>query len=112
MADLDKVPLTEPVDLTEEPFLFLCRSLSKIARTFSISGTSGKNKRLFYTREDLLNIVDSIAAALRSAGLRNNETLQIMFPAVVAWDPSLMLEGACKVAGLKSVVCSAVDVEE
>ncbi len=112
MEDLDKVPLTEPADLADEPFLFLCQSQSKIARTFSTSGTTGKNKRLFYTREDLLNIIDSIAAALRSAGLKSNETLHIMFPAVVAWDPSLMLEGACKVAGLKSEVCSAVDVDE
>ncbi|MBN1109770.1 MAG: phenylacetate--CoA ligase family protein [Methanomassiliicoccales archaeon] len=112
MEDLDQVPLTEPADLAEEPFLFLCVSQSRIARTFSTSGTSGKNKRLFYTREDLLNIIDSIAAALRSAGLKSNETLHIMFPAVVAWDPSLMLESACKVAGLKSVVCSEVDVDE
>ncbi|MCX6650567.1 MAG: AMP-binding protein [Methanomassiliicoccales archaeon] len=112
MDDLDKVPLTEPADLAEEPFLFLCPSQSKIARTFSTSGTSGKPKRLFYTMDDLLNIVDSIAAALRSAGLKSNETLHIMFPAVVAWDPSLMLENACQVAGLKSVVCSSVDVDE
>lgn len=112
MADLDKVPLTDPDDLAEEPFLFLCLSQSKISRTFSTSGTSGKPKRLFYTSDDLLNIVDSIAAALRSAGLKSNETLHIMFPAVVAWDPSLMLESACKVAGLKSVVCSDVNVDE
>lgn len=112
MDDLDKVPLTEPADLAEEPNYFLCPSQSKIARTFSTSGTTGKNKRLFYTKDDLFNIIDSIAAALRSAGLKSNETLQIMFPAVVAWDPSLMLESACKVAGLKSVVCSAVDVDE
>jgi len=112
MDDLDKVPLTEPEDLAEEPFLFLCQSQSKIARTFSTSGTTGKPKRLFYTSGDLLNIVDSIAAALRSAGLKSNETLHIMFPAVVAWDPSLMLQSGCKVAGLKSVVCSSVDVDE
>lgn len=112
MDDLDKVPLTDPNALAEEPFLFLCLSQSKIARTFSTSGTSGKPKRLFYTNDDLLNIVDSIAAALRSAGLKSDETLHIMFPAVVAWDPSLMLESACKVAGLRSVVCSDVNVEE
>ena len=44
MDDLDKVPLTEPEDLAEEPFLFLCQSQSKIARTFSTSGTTGKPK--------------------------------------------------------------------
>jgi phenylacetate-CoA ligase len=43
--------------------------------------------------------------------MTGDDTLHIMFPAVSAWDPSLMLDSACKVAGLKSNVCSDVDVE-
>jgi phenylacetate-CoA ligase len=38
------------------------------------------------------------------------DVLHIMFPAVTAWDPSLMLDGACKVAGLRSLVCSEAEV--
>ncbi|MFA5314145.1 MAG: AMP-binding protein [Methanomassiliicoccales archaeon] len=110
--DLIKVPVTEPADLAEEPYSFLCVSQSKVMRAFTTSGTSGQRKRLFYTQSDVLNIVDSIAAALRNCGMNGRDTLHIMFPAISAWDPSLMLDSACKVAGLSSNVCSAVDVDE
>jgi phenylacetate-CoA ligase len=109
--DLVKFPITEPAALAEEPFHFLCVSQSKVMRAFTTSGTSGQKKRLFYTRDDVLNIVDAISAALKTAGLKENETLQIMFPAVTSWDPSLMLESACKVAGLNAVVCSSIDID-
>ncbi|HSV42645.1 MAG TPA: AMP-binding protein, partial [Methanomassiliicoccales archaeon] len=110
--DLLRVPVTEPGDLAAEPYHFLCVSQKNVMRAFSTSGTSGQRKRLFYTQEDVLNIVDSIASALRNTGMTKEDTLQIMFPAISAWDPSLMLDGACKVAGLRSKVCSVVDVEE
>jgi phenylacetate-CoA ligase len=109
MSDLSKLPPTDPEELAADPNAFLCVSQTKVMRAFTTSGTSGQRKRLFYTRNDVLNIVDSIAAALKNAGLKEGETLQIMFPAVTAWDPSLMLEGACQVAGLSAVVCSTPD---
>jgi phenylacetate-CoA ligase len=111
-GDLRKLPPTDPEELAADPFGFLCVSQTKVMRAFSTSGTSGQRKRLFYTRNDVLNVVDSIAAALKDAGLKEGETLQIMFPAVTAWDPSLMLEGACTVAGLSATVCSTADPAE
>jgi len=110
--DLEKIPLTDPSDLAAEPLTFLCVSQSKVMRAFTTSGTSGTRKRLFYTQDDVLNIVDAIAAALKSVGMSGDDCLQIMFPAVSAWDPGLMLDSACKVAGMRSVVCSSVDVDE
>lgn len=110
--DLRRIPLTEPKALADEPFEFLCVSQTKVMRAFTTSGTSGTRKRLFYTSNDVLNIVDSIASALRGAGMTKDDTLQIMFPAIAAWDPGLVLESACKVAGLKAVNASMIDVEE
>lgn len=110
--DLLKVPVTEPSELAAEPYSFLCVSQSKVMRAFTTSGTSGQRKRLFYTQKDVLNIIDSIASAFKNTGMRGDDTLHIMFPAVSAWDPSLMLDGACKVVGLSSNVCSSVDVDE
>jgi phenylacetate-CoA ligase len=110
--DLQKVPMTDPADLAAEPFTFLCVSQSKVMRAFTTSGTTGTRKRMFYTQNDVLNIIDSISAALQTFGMTKSDTLQIMFPAVAAWDPGLMLDGACKVAGLKSVVSSTADVDE
>ena len=66
--DLEKIPLTDPADLAAEPLTFLCVSQSKVMRAFTTSGTSGTRKRLFYTQDDVLNIIDSIAAALEVGG--------------------------------------------
>lgn len=112
IKDMEKIPVTDPSELAAEPFQFLCASQSKVMRAFTTSGTSGTRKRLFYTRNDVLNIIDSIAAALKAQGMTDGDTLQIMFPAVAAWDPSLMLDGACKIAGFSSVVASTADVDE
>lgn len=103
--DQDSVPVTDPAELAAEPLTFLCVSQSKVIRVFTTSGTSGTKKRLFHTQDDVLNIVDSISSALRSVVMTGQDTLQIMFPAVSVWDPGLMLDGACKVAGLRSKVC-------
>jgi phenylacetate-CoA ligase len=111
-SDLEKIPLTDPAELAAEPLTFLCVSQSRVMRAFTTSGTSGTRKRLFYTQDDVLNIIDSISSALRSVGMSGMDNLQIMFPALSAWDPSLMLDGACKAAGLRSMVCSSVDVDE
>jgi phenylacetate-CoA ligase len=110
--DLLKIPITEPKELAEDSMGFLCVSQTKVMRAFTTSGTSGTRKRLFYTRGDVLNIVDAIAAALKDVGMRKDDTLQIMFPTVASWDPGLMLESACKVAGLKAVNASTIDIDE
>jgi phenylacetate-CoA ligase len=110
--DLRKVPMTEPADLAEQPFYFLCIPQGKVARPFSTSGTSGQKKRIFFSRDDLLRIIDSISAALKNLGMTPNDTLQIMFPTIISWDPGYMLDSACKLAGFNSVVASMVDVDE
>ncbi len=110
--DLEKLPITDPADLAKEPFHFLCVSQSKVMRAFTTSGTSGTRKRLFYTRDDILNIIDSISAALKAVGMTEEDTLQIMFPAVAAWDPGLMLDGACKISGMRSVVASMAEIDQ
>ncbi len=81
-------------------------------RAFTTSGTTGTKKRLFFTQKDILNTIDAISAALKTIGMKETDTLQIMFPTVAAWDPGLMLDGACKVAGFNSVIASMVEVDE
>jgi len=55
LADLAKLPLTEPEELAEKPFRFLCVPIGKVARviTFTSSGTTGPQKRVFFTQKDL-----------------------------------------------------------
>ncbi|MCL2711740.1 MAG: AMP-binding protein [Methanomassiliicoccaceae archaeon] len=110
--DVEKIPFTYPSDLAEQPMMFMAVSRTKTAREFTTTGTTGKRKVIGYTTNDLIAKVDIISSALRSVGMKDNDVLHIMFPAVSAWDPSLMLAGACKVAGYGSSTCSSPDIKE
>ena len=110
--DLQKVPFTLPSDLAAEPMYFMAVSRSKTAREFSTTGTTGTRKLIGYTLNDLVSKIDIVAAALKGIGMTNGDSLHIMFPAVSAWDPSLMLAGACKIAGYGSSTCSSPDINE
>ena len=110
--DLTKIPLTEPIDLAEKSMLFYGVSVTKMLREFTTSGTTGHMKSIGYTQNDLISKIDIIASALRNLGMTKKDTLHVMFPMVMAWDPSLMLVGACNILGYKSSVCAEVDVEK
>ncbi|MDR0791107.1 MAG: AMP-binding protein [Methanomassiliicoccaceae archaeon] len=112
LDDLNNVPFTLPSDLADEPLNFMAVSRTKLAREFTTTGTTGKRKVIGYTTGDLIAKVDIISSALRSVGMKGDDVLHIMFPAVDAWDPSLMLAGACRVAGYGSSTCSSSDIKE
>ncbi|MCL2227976.1 MAG: AMP-binding protein [Oscillospiraceae bacterium] len=58
--DFEKLPFTMPEDVSQNPHDFLCVPLDDISRivTLSTSGSTGKNKRLFFTSEDLELTID------------------------------------------------------
>ncbi len=64
--DLAAIPLLGPEQLAEDPYRFLCLSLAEIARpyTFITSGTTGPQKRIFWTRGDIERITDFMAAGM------------------------------------------------
>ena len=55
LSHLPELPFTEPQDLAEAPYRFLCISQAEIARpyTFVTSGTTGPQKKIFWTHRDL-----------------------------------------------------------
>jgi len=108
--DLEKVPFTYPEDLAKEPMYFMAVSRSKTVREFTTTGTTGTRKVIGYTLNDLISKIDIVAAALKGIGMTPKDSLHIMFPAVSAWDPSIMMAGACKIAGYGSSTCSDPDI--
>ncbi len=112
--DIGKLPLTEQKELANKPYHFLCVSRRDIAREFTSSGTTNMLKRMAYTQDELLEIVDSVISGLKMAGMGSkDDTLQIMYPTITAtWDPGLVLSKACDLAGFRSVISDSLDVEE
>lgn len=58
MADLARLPFTEPKDLVGNSYDFLCISQSQVEKpvTFFSSGTTGIQKRIFFSNKDIENI--------------------------------------------------------
>jgi phenylacetate-coenzyme A ligase PaaK-like adenylate-forming protein len=69
LADLPKVPFTNPANLAEVPYKLLSVSLTKVDRVFTrvTSGTSGQPKKAFFTGNDLEVITDGMAAIMKTA---------------------------------------------
>ena len=110
--DLTKIPLTEPKDLAESSMLFYGVSTTKMLREFTTTGTTGHRKSIGFTMNDLLSKIDIISSALKGVGMKKSDSLHVMFPMVIAWDPSIMLVTACNILGYGSSVCSDVSIEE
>lgn len=110
--DLEKIPFTEPVDLAKDSMYFYAISRTKLANEFTTTGTTGHRKTIGYTTNDLVSKIDIVASALKNVGMREGDSLHIMFPLVTAWDPSLIMAGACKILGYGSSICSETDIEK
>ncbi|MEM2890559.1 MAG: hypothetical protein QW358_04415 [Candidatus Hadarchaeum sp.] len=109
--DFSKIPFTEPGDLIGRPQLFCCLPQSEIFRGFSADGTID-SVRVFYTKDELDRIVVSIAAALRTLGLRRGDVLQIMFPPEAEWGCDYLVSRAAEACGASAVVTGHSLLEE
>ena len=60
LDDMRQLPFTFPKDIQDDPFKFLCVPQSKIKRivTLNTTGTTGKEKRILFTEEDLEHTID------------------------------------------------------
>ncbi len=112
--DLDDIPFTKPIDISKNPYHFLCVSRKSIAREFSSSGTSGINKKIAYAEDELIHISASIGAAMKLAGMNKKEdTLQIMYPTITGtWDPGLVMSKGCEIIGCNSIINGSRDFDD
>lgn len=110
--DLEKIPFTEPEDLAKDSMYFYAVSRTKLATEFTTTGTTGHRKFIGYTVNDMISKIDIVASALKNIGMKKGDSLHIMFPLVAAWDPSLIMVGACKILGYGSSVCAETDVDK
>ena len=81
LADLAKLPLTEPRELAEKPFRFLCVPIGEVTRviTFTSSGTTGPQKRIFFNEKDVEVMTDFMGAGM-SVVATSDDVVQIMLP--------------------------------
>jgi phenylacetate-CoA ligase len=81
LADLTRIPLTNPSDLARNSYRFVCVSLGDITRvtTFTTSGTTGPQKRIFRTEADIERMTDFMAVGMRTVAA-TGDVIQIILP--------------------------------
>ena len=104
LADLAKIPFTEPSDVAEHANRFICVSHGDITRvtTFTTSGTTGPEKRVFCTEKDLDRMTDFMATGLRTVADKQ-DVLQIILPFGTANNQGDLLAKGAEKMGILSV---------
>lgn len=104
-SSLHAVPLLAPEELAESPFRFLCLSLAEIARpyTFITSGTTGPQKRIFWTHGDIDRITDFMAAGMATV-VDPGDVVLILLPDGRPDSQADLLRKGCLKLGVGAIV--------
>ena len=101
LDDIGKLPFTGREDLlTNYPFGLLAVPRENIVRVHTSSGTTGKPKAIFFTRNDIDRGAELIARCLVMTGMRQNDVLQNMMTYGLFTGALVMHYGAEKVGVL------------
>lgn len=105
IGDLSRIPFTEPAQLAQTPYRFLCISQADVARpcTFITSGTTGPQKKVFWSRGDLERIIEFMAAGIATvAGA--GDVVQVMLSGGSPYSQADLLSRGVARIGAKAVL--------
>lgn len=105
LSDLAQIPMTNQSDLALNPNRFLCVSHSDISKvtTFTTSGTTGPQKRVFCTQADVERITDFMGAALRTVA-GEKDFIHIILPSGVSNNQADLLSQGLQKQGINSII--------
>lgn len=79
-SDMTKIPYTKTEDLQNDPKSFFSVPENQFIRVFTTSGTTGKPKKAYFTKEDLDRIVKSAATGAKVMyGITSNDIIRLTF---------------------------------
>jgi len=114
LDDIANIPFTNPADLAQHPNQFASVSLGDIARitTFTSSGTTGPQKRVFFTEGDLETMTDFMGVGMRTVATVG-DVVQIMLPSNRPNDQAdLLSKGVRKMGGIPVISGTTPSPEE
>lgn len=102
LIHLERIPFTQPSELAASPERFCCVSMGDIARvtTFTTSGSTGPEKRVFCTAEDIERMTEYMGAGIRTVA-EKGDVVDIMLPSgSVNNQADLLARGVEKMGGV------------
>ncbi|HDM92583.1 MAG TPA: phenylacetate--CoA ligase family protein [Candidatus Korarchaeota archaeon] len=83
VEDIRKLPLTSPSDLSSDPYSFLCVPFEEVGAIYTTAGTTGKPKKVFFTKDEIDKSIELGSTLMRAGGLGHGfgpgRAVQIMF---------------------------------
>jgi phenylacetate-CoA ligase len=98
ISDLEKLPFTTPEDISAGGYKFLCMSQSGVEKpvTFVSTGTTGPQKRIFFSYSDVDALTDFLGVGMRTVAPEGS-AVQILLPdSAVRSMGKLLCEGVAK----------------
>lgn len=82
LRDIEKFPFTFPKDLIHNSYDFLCISQSSVEKpvTFYSSGTTGLKKRIYFSKADILKILQFLPRGMNTVTDKDEGVIQIFLP--------------------------------
>ena len=106
LSDLSKIPFTQPKDILDDPYRIPCVSIGAISRIFTLtsSGTTGDNKKVFFTQGDLHRIADLLATHTKIVCGDRKNVVQILLPGSRPFGQADLLAKGVEMAGSIPVI--------
>ena len=114
IKDIQELPFTTSEDIGKDPYKFLCIPQKEIKRivTLNTSGTTGKEKRIFFSSEDIDSIIDFFEHGMKSL-VHSDDRLLVLLPGDTFGSIGDLLKKAVKNCTKFCVVMGVLnDVEE
>jgi len=114
LKDFERIPFTTPEDIKQSAHDFVCVPSSDIERivTLNTSGTTGDEKRLFFTHEDLEATIDFFHYGMHCL-VDENDKVMVLLPGVAQASIGDLLKKALSRSNIECVVHGLLnDVEK
>lgn len=105
IKDFASVPFTFPEDIKKNPLDFLCVPQKEVSRIVTIhtSGTSGDEKRIYFTEEDLNRTVDFFRYGMKCLAEESDRVL-VLLPGKAYGSIGGLLKKALDLSGVECIV--------
>lgn len=114
LRDFEQIPFTTPLDIKRNAHDFLCVPSHEVERivTLNTSGTTGDEKRLFFTHEDLEETIDFFQYGMNSL-VEKGDKVMVLLPGSAFGSIGDLLKKALLRSGIECVVHGILqDVEK
>ncbi|MCS7103144.1 MAG: hypothetical protein NZ992_04585 [Candidatus Korarchaeum sp.] len=99
----NKIPCIATEDIVRRHYEFLCVPLGEVQRGYTVETTAGEVKRIFFSQDDLLYIVEAIHHLIKGLNVDKGAKVAVLFPREHEWGVPDLIARATTKAGAVAI---------